>query len=101
MSKPVSRNSVRKPFSVSNTLVASRRQFLRLGGSLLGMLALSGLPSHVFGASKRLSRVAAYPFTLGVASGDPTSDSVILWTRIDPSALIGLGVDNDAIDVDA
>ena len=101
MSKPYSRKLDRNPtFSSANKLVASRRQFLRLGGSLLGMLALSGLPSNVFGASKRLSRVAAYPFTLGVASGDPTSDSVILWTKIDPAALIGLGVDNDAIDVD-
>ncbi len=26
------------------------------------------------------------PFTLGVASGDPLDDSVILWTRLDPAA---------------
>jgi alkaline phosphatase D len=33
------------------------------------------------------------PFTLGVASGEPTSDGVVLWTRLatDPTALDGLG----------
>ncbi|MGN6695830.1 MAG: alkaline phosphatase D family protein [Aquihabitans sp.] len=33
------------------------------------------------------------PFTLGVASGDPTSDSVVLWTRlaVDPTADDGRG----------
>ena len=28
--------------------------------------------------------VASYPFTSGVASGDPLADSVILWTRLAP-----------------
>ncbi|MGO1228065.1 MAG: PhoD-like phosphatase N-terminal domain-containing protein, partial [Brachybacterium sp.] len=33
------------------------------------------------------------PFTLGIASGDPTSSSVVLWTRlaIDPHVLDGRG----------
>ena len=63
MSKPYSRKLDRNPtFSSANKLVASRRQFLRLGGSLLGMLALSGLPSNVFGASKRLSSCGDHPF---------------------------------------
>ncbi|WP_285745637.1 alkaline phosphatase D family protein [Lentzea sp. NBRC 105346] len=33
------------------------------------------------------------PFTLGVASGDPTSDGVVLWTRLAPAPLAedGLG----------
>src|SRR6185312_12270348 len=28
-----------------------------------------------------------YPFKLGVASGDPAPDSVVLWTRLAPSPL--------------
>ena len=32
--------------------------------------------------------VLAYPFTLGVASGDPLPDSVILWTRLAPEPLV-------------
>jgi alkaline phosphatase D len=39
------------------------------------------------------ARLAGDPFGLGVASGDPLPDSVILWTRLapDPVALDGLG----------
>ncbi|MGK2946987.1 MAG: alkaline phosphatase D family protein [Acidimicrobiales bacterium] len=42
------------------------------------------------------------PFTLGVASGDPTATSVILWTRLapDPLALDGLGgMPDETVDV--
>jgi alkaline phosphatase D len=33
----------------------------------------------------------AHPFTLGVASGDPVSDGVLLWTRLAPDPLRGDG----------
>lgn len=33
-----------------------------------------------------------YPFTLGVASGDPLSDGVVLWTRLAPDPLNGGGM---------
>src|SRR5690242_193985 len=33
-------------------------------------------------AAPRVSRRAGDPFTLGVASGDPTPDGVVLWTRL-------------------
>lgn len=32
-------------------------------------------------------RFAAHPFTLGIASGDPEADGVVLWTRLAPSPL--------------
>jgi alkaline phosphatase D len=36
----------------------------------------------------------ADPFSLGVASGDPTADSVMLWTRLAPDPLVpGYGMD--------
>ncbi len=36
----------------------------------------------------------ADPFSLGVASGDPTADSVMLWTRLAPEPLVpGYGMD--------
>ena len=78
----------------------TRRRFLQMGGTFLGALAMSGLPAAVFGASKRLNRVSAYPFTLGVASGDPTADSVILWTRIDQAAIAGQDAANDGLQID-
>jgi alkaline phosphatase D len=35
----------------------------------------------------------AYPFQLGVASGDPQANSVVLWTRLAPAPLDGGGMD--------
>ncbi|SFR09180.1 alkaline phosphatase D [Lentzea waywayandensis] len=47
-------------------------------------LLIGGLALTTVGAgSDRL----ADPFTLGVASGDPTFDSVVLWTRLAPTPL--------------
>jgi phosphodiesterase/alkaline phosphatase D-like protein len=37
------------------------------------------------------------PFTLGVASGDPTSDAVVLWTRLAPDPLHGSGMPGTSI----
>lgn len=39
------------------------------------------------------------PFTLGVASGDPLSDRVILWTRLAPDPLNGGGMPDEAVPV--
>lgn len=54
-------------------------------------------------ARGELPRGLAYPFTLGIASGDPTSDGVVLWTRLAPKPLAedGLGgMSGRAVDVD-
>ena len=40
-----------------------------------------------------------YPFSLGVASGDPTPDGVVLWTRLAPDPLHGGGMGADAVEV--
>jgi alkaline phosphatase D len=39
------------------------------------------------------------PFTLGVASGDPDNESVVLWTRLAPSPLDGGGMPTDDVRV--
>jgi alkaline phosphatase D len=41
----------------------------------------------------------AFPFSLGVASGDPSPDGVVLWTRLAPVPLNGGGMDADAVEV--
>ena len=41
-----------------------------------------------------------YPFTLGVASGEPVSSGVVLWTRLAPEPLSGGGVGADPVAVD-
>jgi alkaline phosphatase D len=43
------------------------------------------------------ARISSNPFTLGIASGSPTNDGMVLWTRLAPSVLLGansLGADN-------
>lgn len=60
-----------------------RRQFLHHTMKLLALTSLSlAFPG------KATNRTEDYPFSLGVASGAPRSDSVILWTRVlsDPLA---------------
>src|SRR5882762_10074964 len=42
----------------------------------------------------------AYPFSLGVASGDPLPDGVVLWTRLAPKPLEGGGMPMANVDVD-
>jgi alkaline phosphatase D len=40
-----------------------------------------------------------YPFTMGVASGDPLPDGVVLWTRLAPEPLEGGGMPMANVDV--
>jgi len=42
----------------------------------------------------------AYPFSLGVASGDPLPDGIVLWTRLAPTPLEGGGMPMVNVDVD-
>jgi len=50
------------------------------------------------GASWAQARISANPFTLGVASGSPTPDGVVLWTRLLPSGLFAsLGVESASV----
>jgi len=62
-----------------------RRRFLKLAGGAVGAAAVGQLPSLV-GPEGALALDPA-PFSLGVASGEPTRDGVILWTRLDPGPL--------------
>ena len=62
----------------------SRRGFLSLAGASGAVAALYGFSPAPAWASPRFS---SNPFTLGVASGDPTPDGVVLWTRLAPEPL--------------
>ena len=57
-----------------------RRLLLLTGAKVTALAALAALGPAPAGAAA--PRNAPYPFTLGVASGSPLPDSVILWTRI-------------------
>ena len=61
----------------------SRRLFLAYGAALS---TLPVLGSRAQAGSSRIN-FASDPFTLGVASGDPTETGVVLWTRLAPKPL--------------
>lgn len=77
----------------------SRRDFLR-GSAAAWALSAFRLPMAVAHGRLLAPRFAAYPFSLGVASGDPTADGVVLWTRLAPDPLRGGGMPAAAVQVD-
>jgi alkaline phosphatase D len=66
--------------SKSSTL--DRRSFLFQGGLAAGVALAGPLPS--FGTARAVPSNGGGPFTLGVASGDPLSDAVVIWTKLAP-----------------
>ncbi|MGW5648388.1 alkaline phosphatase D family protein [Saccharopolyspora sp. NPDC003752] len=72
----------------------SRRAVLLGGAAALGATALGGSAlANALSLPGAGTRRLADPFTLGVASGDPLPDGVVLWTRLapEPTADDGLG----------
>ena len=61
----------------------SRRLFLAYGAALSSLPLISGRAE----ARSRRVAFADDPFTLGIASGDPASDGMVLWTRLAPRPL--------------
>ena len=73
----------------------SRRTLLRTGGSAAAGLFVVGRMA----AAKAAPPFAGDPFSLGVASGDPTPDGIVLWTRLAPAPLEGGGLKDEAYGV--
>jgi alkaline phosphatase D len=65
----------------------SRRTLLRTGGAAAVVLYGGSVPSASAGP-----KFTSNPFTLGVASGEPTPDGIVLWTRLAPDPLNGGGL---------
>lgn len=63
----------------------NRRQFLLTAGGAMGWVLWSDQLLPLLAQPK----FSAYPFSLGVASSDPESNSVVLWTRLAPNPLSG------------
>lgn len=62
----------------------SRRRLLH-GAAVAAGLALS--PVSLNGLLSARAGVGDYPFTLGIASGDPLPDGFVIWTRLAPRPL--------------
>ncbi len=75
----------------------TRRSFLA-GSASFAAAAL--LRSNGRGAVVASPRWLAYPFSLGVASGDPAPDGMVLWTRLAPQPLEpGGGMPDEPVEV--
>ena len=70
----------------------NRRQLLKL-------LAVSASGIWLPGRAWSQVRLTGNPFALGVASGSPTADSVVLWTRLLSTALLASGGGQDPVTV--
>lgn len=90
---------------------ASRRAAIAGTAGIIGV-SLSGLPTRTHArqgstpeampadiTSQPSARFGAYPFQLGVASGDPFPNGVVLWTRLAPAPTDGGGMDPIPYDV--
>lgn len=84
-------------FPLPTARLPSRRSFLA-GSASLALAALGC--ERVYGAAKKAPAFSAYPFTLGVASGDPAPDGFVLWTRLAPKPLEGGGMEPEAVYVE-
>ncbi|MEM9159907.1 MAG: alkaline phosphatase D family protein, partial [Verrucomicrobiota bacterium] len=69
------------------------------------ILATSSLAAAAVWSSRAVGSVItnpsfhAYPFSLGVASGDPSADGMVLWTRLAPDPLNGGGMEPGTVEV--
>src|SRR5687767_11747336 len=85
----------RRLSALAAEFAADRRQFILSGASLA---FLPWLSSNTQAADRKVS-FASDPFQLGVASGDPSPDGFVLWTRLAPSPLEGGGLPPEAFEV--
>jgi len=76
---------------------ALSRRHMILSGASLAVLPWLGKTAE--GMVLRRPVFQADPFQLGVASGDPASDGVVLWTRLATDPLNGGGMPPEAIEV--
>ncbi len=61
-----------------------RRGFLTGAGLAMTAAVLAGQPQRAHATAARDNESTDYPFTLGIASGDPLPTAVVIWTRLAP-----------------
>ncbi|WP_399945243.1 alkaline phosphatase D family protein [Streptomyces sp. BBFR25] len=79
-----------------------RRRFLTVTAAAAALAFSTNLPARgAVAAPERAARISKDPFTLGVASGDPLPDSVLLWTRLAPEPFLedgGMGAERVTVE---
>jgi alkaline phosphatase D len=77
----------------------NRRDLLRRAGALAALSIAGASLSAQRGFAAARPRFSAYPFALGVASGDPVGDGFVIWTRLAPDPFDTLSVSDDVVQV--
>ncbi|MFJ4647938.1 alkaline phosphatase D family protein [Streptomyces bobili] len=87
------------PAGPNGSASPGRRRFLAVGAAAVGAAASSQLwlPGAARAAEAPLPEGV---FSLGVASGDPLPDGVVLWTRLAPEPLAGGGMPDRVVQVE-
>jgi alkaline phosphatase D len=80
-----------------------RRRFLTVTAAAAALAFSTNLPARgaVAAPERDAARIGKDPFTLGVASGDPLPDSVLLWTRLAPEPFLedgGMGTERVTVE---
>ncbi len=81
---------------MARTIELKRREFILQSSTFIGASAL--FPTAGWSKSESVN-FNDDPFTLGIASGDPWPDGVVLWTRLAPDPLNGGGIPNKIVPV--
>src|SRR5215475_10029753 len=81
---------------IADMMSPDRRAFLK-GVAALAATASITRPRASWAQTR--PRFADHPFKLGVASGDPLPDGMVLWTRLAPDPLRGGGLPHHPIAV--
>lgn len=71
-------------YPLTGDAALTRRSFLAGSASFAAAALLS---TRASGATTKGMSFSAYPFALGIASGDPLPDGMVLWTRLAPKPL--------------
>ncbi len=74
----------------------SRRDFVRIGRDVAGIVALGSLGAC---RSDRTAQLAVSPFPSGVASGDPDAEGMVLWTRLSGEGMRDAGLATEPVAV--
>ncbi|MEA2662853.1 MAG: alkaline phosphatase [Chloroflexota bacterium] len=95
-SGPVRQNGPVPPVGTAVPRSLRRRAFLVASARIAALTALAPLAACTPASAVKLDRD---PFTLGVASGDPLPDAVVLWTRLALDPLRGGGMGTAPVEV--
>src|SRR5262245_32086460 len=85
-------------YPLRGALTAMPRRSFLIGSASFAAAAM--LSTRARGAVTTAPKFSVYPFSLGVASGDPAPEGVVLWTRLAPRPLeSGGGMTDDPVEV--